>query len=144
MILLAEYVGPWAGSKDWTPEHQRNAVNLLKPVNHLLARYEAETGGKISINPATKSQVSGSVYGGFRPLSCRIGSSLSSHKEARGVDVFDEGNLLDLWLTDEILEQEGLYREHPSSTYLGSDGKPHPWCHLTDRAPPSGHRTFYP
>jgi hypothetical protein len=57
-------------------------------------------------------------------------------KQGRAVDVYDPDGHLDAWITDDILEDFGLYREHPDSTST--------WCHLTDRAPGSGHRTFWP
>ena len=43
---------------------------------------------------------------------------------------------LDNWITDAILERHGLYREAPLATQR--------WCHLTDRAPGSGRRSFSP
>jgi len=57
-------------------------------------------------------------------------------KNGRGVDIYDPENALDNWLTDAILERHGLFRESPLHTPR--------WCHLTDRAPKSGKRTFLP
>lgn len=133
MITVDEYFGKWASLK--TPQLVANAEGLLARVNPLLQL--AVAGGlDIPINPATRSHISGQTLGGIRPLDCAQGSRRSSHKQGRGVDVYDPLNRLDAWITDEILDKFGLYREAPSAT-LG-------WCHLTDRAPPSGRRTFNP
>ena len=136
MITLQQYVGKHSGSADWTPERQRNATILLPKVNALLDRYESETTREVKINPATGSNISGSSDGGFREQNCPQGSAHSSHKEGKGIDVYDPDNAIDNWITDEVLEEFGLYREAPGST--------NHWCHLTDRPPPSGHRTFQP
>jgi hypothetical protein len=144
IVTLAHYVGRWFKSPDWDIRRQFNAEALLVKVNALLTDYETSTSRKLAINPATGTHISGQLYGGFRPQSCTIGAPSSSHKEGRGIDIFDENDLLDQWLTDAILTKHGLYREHPQATYLGSNGKPQPWCHLTDRAPRSKNRTFFP
>ena len=134
-ITFEQYFGKWLGHKDATDVREDNARKFLPMVNSLLLDAQAY-GIVLGFNPATASGVSGTQYGGFRPQSCPEGAPNSSHKEGRGVDVYDPQNLLDDWLTDDILGAHGLYREHPDST-------PH-WCHLTDRAPKSGHRTFLP
>jgi len=129
---MEQYVGVHADSPDWTEQRQENAQKLLVQVNAL----EESCDFDWPINPATKSQVSGQTYGGFRPQDCPQGAPHSSHKEGLAVDVYDPQNTLDGALTDEILEQFELYREAPQST-------PH-WCHLTIRPPGSGKRTFQP
>jgi hypothetical protein len=91
---------------------------------------------ELRLNPKTESLVSGDTLGGFRPQNATQGAPHSSHKEARAVDVYDPGGKLDAWLNDAKLEHYGLYREHPDATQG--------WCHLTDRAPGSGRRTFMP
>lgn len=127
-------------AKPHLPIHDAAAADLLARANALCARYEEETGEAVPACPNTGTQVSGSKGGdgdgGFRLATATTGREHSSHKEARGVDVFDPRGDLDGWVTDEILEQFGLYREHPDDT----PG----WCHLTTRAPASGHRTFHP
>jgi hypothetical protein len=114
MIFLADYFGPWVDHKDATEEVKKNAEVLLEKVANLLDE----------------------TYGGFRPQDCPQGSPNSSHKVGRGVDIYDPLNALDNWLTDALLEKYGLYRESP----LATKG----WCHLSDRAPGSGRRTFSP
>lgn len=144
MITAEQY---FAG-KPHTPEQEANAAELLKRNNALRADYEASTGKTLSNCPNTGTGISGSYHGqgdgGFRLQTATTGSDHSSHKEARGVDDFDPGDELDIWLDrfedgaggNSKLEEYGLYREHPSAT--------HGWCHLSTRAPGSGHRTFYP
>lgn len=135
MISLPEYFGPWEDSPDATDERHQAALAMLEKVNPLLE--EAETNGvELKINPHTGTLVSGQTYGGFRPQDCPQGAPHSSHKEARAVDVYDPSGALDRWLTDELLEKHGLYRESPDAT----SG----WCHLSDKAPGSGKRTFHP
>lgn len=116
-------------------EQNSAAVDLLARVNALLADYQMQTGNELDINPHTGTLVSGETNGGFRLPDCPEGAPGSSHKEAKAVDVHDLGRL-DAWVTDAILEKHGLYREHPHYTQG--------WCHLTTRAPGSGHRTFIP
>jgi len=74
----------------------------------------------------------GSGDGGFRLTTATTGAALSSHKEASGIDIYDEGDKLDNLLDahPEILEKFNLYRETPSAT--------RGWCHLTKRPPKSG------
>lgn len=132
-ITLEQYFGRFS-DKATTLQHV-NADGLLRLVNALLiAAYDA--GIRLPVNPATGSLISGAKYGGFRLRDCPEGAPDSSHKEARGIDIYDPVGYLDNWLTDDILKSYGLYREHPAST--------RGWCHLTDRAPRSKNRTFYP
>jgi hypothetical protein len=135
MIFVADYFGPWAGHKDATDEVKVNAFNLLEKVNALL---DEAFRNEIDLpdNPATGTLISGSTYGGFRPQECPQGAPNSSHKVGRGVDIYDPENALDNWITDKILEKYDLYRENPLATRH--------WCHLSDRAPGSGKRTFSP
>lgn len=59
----------------------------------------------------------------------------STHMTGNGIDIADPDGAFDDWLTDEILEKYGLYREHPSQTKS--------WCHLQRVPPRSGKRTYY-
>ena len=135
MITLEELYGQWLSHPDATAARKAASAALLVSVNNLLDE-AAQDGVPGLVNPVTGSQVSGDKYGGFRPQSCPRGAPHSAHKEGRAVDIYDPGNKLDAWLDDDTLEAFELYREAPAST-------PH-WCHLTDRAPPSGKRTFQP
>ena len=135
MIFMADYFGPWAGHKDATDQVKVDAYNLLEKVNNLLDE-AARCMIDLDDNPSTGSLVAGSTYGGFRPQDCPQGAPNSSHKMGRGIDIYDPKNALDNWITDAILERHGLYREAPLATTH--------WCHLTDRPPHSGKRTFQP
>ena len=132
IITLEDYFGPWIDHADATPARKTNAGLLLQCVNALLLEYPYT----VEINPTTGTRVSGMTFGGFRPHDCPQGAATSSHKDGKGIDVYDPHNSLDDWIGDDTLVQYGLHRENPSST-------PH-WCHLTTRAPGSGRRTFIP
>jgi len=135
VISEADYFGQYNGCGDDTEEVHFAALAMLDKVNDLLVDAESH-GVALEMNPATKTLVSGQTYGGFRPQSCTQGAVHSSHKEGRAVDVYDPHGDLDKWITDLTLEKYGLYREHPLDT-VG-------WCHLSDKAPGSGRRTFHP
>lgn len=137
MITIEQYFG----NKVHSQEQEANAVELLDSVNALLD--EAEKFGAYAGWPCphTGTQISGchggAGDGGFRLPDTTTGRPLSSHKEAKGIDVFDPDGSLDMWITRKVLEKFNLYREHPDYT---KDG----WCHLTKRPPKSGCRTFIP
>ena len=132
MITTDDYFG----AKPHSPEQLAAAEALLLKVNTLLTELawdwliDSDTGTCIS------GSKGGQGDGGFRLETATTGRPASSHKEARGVDVFDPKGEIDELITDQILEHHGLYREDPGYT----PG----WCHLTDRAPGSGKRTFIP
>ena len=137
MILLEEYFNDKIGSA--SVEQKDSAQILLVYVNGLLNEYVKDTQRQLPINPKTGNCISGQLNGdgGFRLQDSVTGSKLSSHKEAKGIDIYDptEGQL-DEWITDTILARHYLFREHPSHTPR--------WTHLSTRKPPSGRRSFYP
>ena len=142
MISLAQYLGIHAKSKDLTPARLANADRLLKAVNRLMME-GVKCGIVFPINKATKSQISGEIYGGFRTQDCTIGAPHSAHKECLAVDIFDHTGAIDTWLMEskeakEVYEHPlvNMYFEHPSAT-IG-------WSHWSIKAPPSGKRFFYP
>ena len=63
------------------------------------------------------------------------GRSGSAHLQGRAVDFVRTPELVG-FLSLEVLEKYGLYMESLEATPT--------WVHLTDRAPPSGHRVFMP
>jgi hypothetical protein len=137
MITIEQYFGKWIDSADITTVIRDNADKLVSAVNALIN--EMETFGIIfPNNPKTHSQVSGEVYGGFRPQACPIGAIHSNHKQGLAVDLFDPMNLIDDWCTanTSILAQHGIWLEHPGST----PG----WSHWQCVAPRSGNRIFIP
>ena len=137
MITLAEYLGPWAESKDFTKSRRTNALKLLDACAKLedMAR---DDGVSFPTNPSTRSKVSGLTYGGFRPQNCAQGAPRSSHKEGLAVDIYDPLNQIDDWCMKNLpkLVECGIYIEHPSATRH--------WSHWTIKAPGSGNRVFYP
>jgi hypothetical protein len=137
MITLSQYVGPWSDSPDWTPERQANAEALLAKCDALEAEM-MEAGVEFPVNPKTTTQVSGEVYGGFRPQSCPIGASHSNHKEGRAVDRYDPFDAIDNWcmVHQDRLKEHGICIEHPDAT-------PH-WSHWQSVPPASGHTVFRP
>lgn len=138
MIRLKDYFGHKIDHPDATQERKDNAEVLLSRVNVLLDYAEMQGVYEVVNNPYTDTQISGtrngSGDGGFRLQTSTTGAPKSSHKEGMGVDIYDPGNRLDKWLTDEILEEFDLYREHPDYTRT--------WCHLQTR--PVAKRTFKP
>jgi hypothetical protein len=62
----------------------------------------------------------------------------SKHKTGQAVDIYDPKDDIDTYLSQhpELLEELGLWAEHPSKT--------HTWSHLQNVAPKSGNRFFYP
>lgn len=137
MITLMQYVGTHKESPDWSAQRQSNANRLLAACAALEVEM-ARGGVSFPDNPKTKSGVSGSTYGGFRPQNCPIGAPNSSHKEGMAVDRYDPGGKIDAWCMAHLdrLAVHCIFIEHPSAT----DG----WSHWTTRAPKSGNRVFYP
>jgi hypothetical protein len=135
-ITVAEYFGRYADHKDVTEAVRAEAEALLDRVNRLIEFLATKKMVRFQINPLTKSLISGAGAGGFRPQGSSVGAPSSSHKEGRGVDIYDPDGDIDDAIDDAILEQFGLFREHPAATRS--------WCHITTRSPRSGKRSFYP
>lgn len=137
MISIAQYVGVWKDSPDWDAIRQANAATLLAKCSDLEAEMTAD-GVEFPVNPKTGSQVSGEVYGGFRPQSCPIGAAHSNHKQGWAVDRYDPMNHIDDWCMahQDRLLVHGIFIEHPDAT-------PH-WAHWQAVRPPSGNTVFYP
>ncbi|HEX6992393.1 MAG TPA: hypothetical protein VF151_10925 [Gemmatimonadales bacterium] len=141
-INIQDYFG-----KPHTAEQARDAAQLLSIVNVLLEEAQAAGAYDGTEDPDTNCQISGAKGGGgdggFRCPNSTTGAPHSAHRDAKAVDVYDPGNKLDAWLDsfgelgpNSKLEQYNLYREASSAT----PG----WCHLSTRAPGSGHRTYVP
>ena len=137
MISLNDYVGHWSSSEDWTSERQVNAAALLERCADLEAEMVADDVS-FPINPKTGTQVSGEVYGGFRPQSCPIGKKDSNHKKGCAVDRYDHDGRIDMWCFahQPRLRAHGIYIEHPDAT-LG-------WSHWASVPPSSGLTVFKP
>jgi len=135
MITATEYF-----AKPSSPAQRAAADDLLARVIALLIVAQAAGTYDNWINPHTGTRISGSKDGdgdgGFRTPGSKTGSMTSSHRDGRGIDIYDPLNRLDDWIIDSTLERFGLYREAPAHT----PG----WCHLQTRAPGSGRRTYQP
>ena len=98
MITLNQYfIG-----RPHTPVQEAAAQELLERVNGLIGAYIEATGKDIPINPHTNSMISGLTEGGFRLPECAQGASMSSHKEAKGVDITDPKNEFDAWIIEQV------------------------------------------
>ena len=145
MIVLDEYFGKYKDHPDATIEKMENASDLLGRVNALMEEAFLD-GIDFRVNPVTLCHVAGSGNGGFRPRDCCEGAPQSSHKDGKGVDVYDghrgDGQAFGTWCAAHLdkLEKHGLYMENPLSTV----GKWTAWVHLTTRQPASGRRIFIP
>jgi len=134
-ISTYDYFKAYPEHPEITGEIHENALELLRKVNALLDDCIAQ-GWQPRANPATGTLISGQNNGGWRPPECTVGAQTSSHKEGRGVDIADGNAALEAMVTPDLLEKHGLYKEHPHATKG--------WVHLTDRAPKSGNRVFWP
>lgn len=138
MITRGQYFAKKLGNPEITAAIEEAADTLLGKVNALLDYAASEGAYEAPVDADTGSQISGSKGGdgdgGLRLSTSKTGGPGSKHRTAHAVDVYDPGNKLDNWLTDEILEQFGLYRETPTAT--------NGWCHLQDVPPGSGKRTY--
>lgn len=138
MILLLQYFG----KKSHPIEHDANANILLAQVN--LCLHKAEQDGCYDgwIDPDTNSQISGSRGGsgdgGYRTPDSRTGGPTSSHREAKGVDVYDPDRILAQWCEDnkDMLRKLGLYCED----FRWTPG----WVHFQTRPSRSGHVVYIP
>ena len=139
MITIEQYYGKKLCDPQVTKTIMANSIDLLARVNALLTEYEEKTGQKVKIDKDTGTQISGSKGGsgdgGFRLANSKTGAARSAHKEGKAVDVYDPDNKLDDWITDKRLEKLELYREHPDHTKG--------WCHLSNRSPRSGTRSYH-
>lgn len=138
LISTEDYFKGYSGHPGVTAAHRANAERLLSRVDTLLRRCVTFCNATLDVNPKTGTLVSGSFNGGWRPKDCPEGAERSSHKEARGVDVYDPDGDIDnaIMANKNWLTELGLAIEHPAAT--------RGWAHITDRVPPSGNRVFYP
>jgi hypothetical protein len=127
MITLQKYLTQHSAIEDVPPEVAEAGDELLGKVNALLEHPDCP-------NPNAE------LRSGYRPpaynAKTKGAASKSTHMFGHGIDVADNDGAIDAWLTDEILEQYGLYREHPNATST--------WVHLQDVPPGSGRRTYIP
>lgn len=134
MITLTDY---WAGRDRQYPEEltddiKENAAQIVARANLLITAYREDTGDS---DPHV-------VTSGWRPPQVNKGianaAPRSKHMTGQAIDLSDPEGQLDEWCMEhpEILEQLGLYQEHPSATKG--------WLHVQCVPPKSGRRVFYP
>lgn len=136
MILLIQYFG----AKSHPLAHDANANILLAQVN--LCLHKAESDGCYDgwVDPDTNCRISGAKGGGgdggYRTPDSKTGGPKSSHREAKGVDVYDPEQKLAEWCMKNkaILRELGLWMEHPAWT-VG-------WCHFQTR--PASYTVYIP
>lgn len=119
-----------------TPEIEQNAIVTIMRVNMLLSLFYATF-------PHIEHRV---VNSGWRPVSVNQatpGAAIrSKHITGEACDLGDIDGALDTWIMEnpEVLEECGLWHEHPAATKG--------WCHLQTspyRSWTAGKsRTFYP
>ncbi len=137
MIRIDQYWGPHTGHSEITEEIKKNASELLESVNQLMLEAQ-EDGVGFTINPKTKSYISGNGNGGFRPSDSTVGASKSKHKTGNAVDIYDPDREFASWILAHKgkMADAGLYTEDFRYTPV--------WVHLQNIAPGSGLLVFRP
>lgn len=121
------------------PQIIENAVALLKKVNALIERMQADGIGMdlIQVKRALVCFTSG-----WRPRKVNEATPgaarFSLHMSGEAIDLSDPDGVIDEWCVSntKILRELGLFMEHPSATKG--------WCHLQSKPPKSGRLIFYP
>jgi hypothetical protein len=109
-----------------TPELRANARETVRRVNRLLQR----------------AGLARKVTSGWRPAAVNAtvpgAAKGSKHITCIAIDLEDQDGALDAWCMAnlEVLEELGLWLEHPDATP--------DWCHLQTLPPRSGNRVFEP
>lgn len=139
----------WAN--ELTPQLRANAAETVKRVNALLAVLHAHGVPVERMRPAhpptlATPRLRGTppsyFTSGWRPMSInqstRGAAPRSLHITCEAGDLYDPEGAIDDWCMDhlDVLEQLGLWLEHPSATKG--------WCHVQTQPPRSGRRVFYP
>ena len=126
MISVEGYLTQHAAAGAAPAFVEQNAIDLLGRVNALTDDSRCPVR-----DPGLRS--------GWRPpaynASVPGAAPNSGHITGHSIDLDDNDCVLDNWLTDELLAEFGLYREHPSQTQT--------WVHLQSYPPKSGKRTFF-
>lgn len=123
MITVDQYL--MGRTEGLTDELLINATDTVERVNLLLDKFGEQR----------------SVTSGYRPASINSqvgGAKKSNHIICKACDLEDKNGRLDEWCMNNkhILEQIGLWLEHPSATQG--------WCHVQTVPPKSNNRVFYP
>lgn len=138
MITVEQYLRgyPDLYPGECTEVIRENAARTVERVNALL-------GAMVAAGVALEdNQLGNIINSGWRPAivnrNVPNAAPRSKHMSAEACDLFDPEGQLDDWCMGhaEVLEQIGLWQEHPSATKG--------WCHVQTVPPKSGHRVFYP
>lgn len=132
MITLDDFF--MGRDKDYPPSEalRKNADETIYRANLLLSWYYHD-------NPDAERA---KVTSGYRPPAVNTktpgAATRSKHMTCEAVDLSDPEGELDEWCMEhqKMLEQVGLWMEHPSATKN--------WTHLQTVPPRSGKRVFYP
>lgn len=125
LILPTEYLMGRDIQNPLTMSQAYNMADLLARVNWLLAQINADT----------------KVTSGYRPAAINAatgGAKMSSHMTCQAVDLAGNHLAVELMGKPQLLEEAGLYMEHPDFT----KGKFEGWLHLQTR--PTKNRIFRP
>lgn len=122
-ISYTEYLMGRARVEDLPLGCVQNMVVLLTIVNNLLIEF-----GEY------RKVVSG--YRRPEDNAAAGGAKKSAHMTCEAIDLEDKDERFKKFMTEELLEKFGLYREADKATPS--------WIHLTTRAPRSGSRVFNP
>lgn len=135
-------------AKQFLPEYQVNGDDVQQRIVALESVFRSETGVELPRGYAS----------GWRPPAVNEATAhagkLSAHLVANAGDKRDavDGDLA--WWCQRnpgVLEQRGLWMEHPIATVVRAwrtakeqERDPTPWCHLTRVPPGSGSRCYFP
>lgn len=135
-------------AKSFKPEYQENGDDTQRRIGAVVIAFEADTSIKL---PEGYSS-------GWRPdavneITSNAGKK-SNHLTADGGDKRDNVDGAFAWWcyrNKGVLEQHGLWMEHPVATVVRAwetakkqERDPTPWCHLQRVPPGSGARIYYP
>lgn len=117
--------------EELTPEMKADMYDLLDKVNRLLLDFYTR-------NPDEHERIITSGYRSPTANAAAGGAKKSKHMLCQAVDISDNNEKLDKWLTHfpEKLSEYDLYREHPDYTKH--------WVHFSIISPKSKKRTFIP
>ena len=118
--------------EEFTEEIQKNGQEVVEKVSELLDIWGGYTEVSSGWRPAAHNAT---VHGAAKK---------SNHILAKAVDLMDKSGDLDKWCLAnlKVLEDIGLWMEHPDDTQTDLARFGHGWCHLQIVPPKSGRRVF--
>ena len=137
MISYEDYIGPHTEAP--TEPMIGNATILLSRVNALLAACEFKTTVASGWRPPLYNAELRRLWVESNGTKGANTAVHSKHMTMQAIDIKDNDNQQIAKFLNEnkqILQDHGLWMEHPAST--------RGWCHLQSIGPKSGNRVFYP